>query len=135
MLFWVGVIFNPFCTQIIQIPLMSLFLYLLFSFCFLKSLPCSSFSIFFFFNTGAWLKWWCGMVQENSVMLLPSPSLLYFLQNKSMNRRWCVEARDTTLFGKPAYRQADRLKSQNNHPVRVWMPDSFSKPEREVVRN
>lgn len=66
MLFWVGVIFNPFCTQIIQIPLMSLFLYLLFSFCFLKSLPCSSFSIFFFLILG--LGWsdgvvWCKRIQ------------------------------------------------------------------------
>ena len=35
------------------------------------------------------------------------------------------ETRNTTLFGKPADREDSRLKSQNNHLIRVWMPVSF----------
>ena len=32
-----------------------------------------------------------------------------------------------TLFGKLADREDDRLMSQNNHLIGVWMPDSFIK--------
>ena len=36
-----------------------------------------------------------------------------------------VEAGNMTLFRKPADREDGRLKSQNNHLIRVWMPISF----------
>lgn len=36
-----------------------------------------------------------------------------------------VEARHTASSGKPADRENGRLRSQNNHLARVWMPDSF----------
>ena len=37
---------------------------------------------------------------------------------------------DTTLFRKLPD-QDGRLMSQSNHPVRVWMPDSFIESERK----
>jgi len=39
------------------------------------------------------------------------------------------------LFGKPTDGEDGRLKSQNNHLVEVWMPDSFIEPEKEKMRN
>ena len=46
-------------------------------------------------------------------------------QDRSVNLRGGVEARNTTLFGKSADREDGRLASQNNHLVGVWMPVSF----------
>ena len=46
-------------------------------------------------------------------------------QDRSVNLRGGVEARNTTLFGKSADQEDGRLASQNNHLVGVWMPVSF----------
>ena len=42
-----------------------------------------------------------------------------------MNWRRNVEARNMTLFRKPADQEESRLMSQNNHITGVWMPGSF----------
>ena len=54
-------------------------------------------------------------------LLLPSPSSIC----SPHDRRRGVEARNMTLFGKPADREDGRLKSRNNHLIGVWMPVSF----------
>ena len=43
-----------------------------------------------------------------------------------------AEARNSTLFRELAD-QDGRLMSQSNHPVRVWMPDSFIESETIVT--
>ena len=43
----------------------------------------------------------------------------------SESERGGVEARNTASSGKPADRENGRLRSQNNHFARVWMPGSF----------
>ena len=57
--------------------------------------------------------------------MLPSPSSFCLPRSRPMNPRGGVEARNTTLFGKPADREDGRLVSQNNHLVEVWMPAYF----------
>ena len=58
-------------------------------------------------------------------VVLPSPSSLCLLHDRPINPRRGVEARNMTLFGKPADREDGRVKSQNNHLIGVWMPVSF----------
>ena len=58
-------------------------------------------------------------------VMLPSPSSLCSTHDRPMNRRRGVEARKTTLFGKPADREDGRLGSPRNHLIGVWMPVSF----------
>ena len=76
---------------------------------------------------------WCGAREFSDLV---TKSRLALLSAEQVNELEMMRSgSDSTLFGKPAYRQADRLISQNNHIVSVWMLDSFIKPETEVVRN
>ena len=70
-----------------------------------------------------WILW--------GMLLLPSPSSLCSPHDRPVNRRRDVEARNMTLFRKPADREDGRLVSLKNHLLRVWMPVSFIESERE----
>ena len=63
--------------------------------------------------------------------LSPSPSSLCSPYNRPMNQRRGVEARNMTLFRRPADREDGRLVSLKNHLIWVWMPVSFIESERE----
>ena len=70
-----------------------------------------------------------------------SASFCYQIQAHSVGHmtgqlaeRWDVEARNTTLFRKPADWEDDRLMSRNIHLIRVWMPVSFIERERDGMR-
>ena len=61
----------------------------------------------------------CCVVKLRNLEMLLSPNPLCLPQ------RGGVEASDMTLFRKPADGEDGRLISPNNHPVKVWVPDSF----------
>ena len=65
------------------------------------------------------------MVQEREINCyqIPVPSACTLQTNKS--ERPGVEARNRTLFRKPADQEDCRLMSQNNHLIGVWMTRSF----------
>ena len=46
-------------------------------------------------------------------------------QEVNESEREGVEARNLILFGELVDQEDGRLRSQNNHSVRVWMPGSF----------
>ena len=46
------------------------------------------------------------------------------------SKKWGVETRTTTLFGKPADWENWRLLSQSNHLIRIWMPSCLIETER-----
>ena len=73
------------------------------------------------------LVFWGTSVTESKLTLLAT-------WEASESKGQSVEARNMTLFRKPADQEDGRLMSQNNHLVRVWMPDSFIEPEREMMR-
>ena len=56
-------------------------------------------------------------------------------QQANKSERQGVEARNMTLFEKPADQEDGRLMSQSNHLVGLWMPGSFTEPERGAMRN
>ena len=60
-------------------------------------------------------------------------ALLTVLQASESERRG-VEARKTTLFGKPADREDGKLVPQNNHLIWVWMPGSSINQRWEEMR-
>ena len=66
--------------------------------------------------------------------MLLSPNSLCLLHDRPINPRQGVEARNMILFEKPAD-QDGRLMSQSNHLVGIWMPGSFTEPERGAMRN
>ena len=53
------------------------------------------------------------------------PSSLCSPHDRPVNRRGGAEARNRTLYGKPADQEGGRLVSLINHLMRVWMPVSF----------
>ena len=60
-----------------------------------------------------------------SLRVTESKFALLTARQANESKRWGVEARDTTLFRKPADWEVGRLMSQHNHLVGVWMPGSF----------
>ena len=60
--------------------------------------------------------------------LTESKLALLTTQQANDSKRQSVEARSITLFRKPADQEDDRLMSQSNHLVRVWMPGQREKP-------
>ena len=60
-----------------------------------------------------------------TIYVTESKHSLLTAQQANKPERQDIEARNTTLFGKPADWEDSRLMSQNNHLVRVWMPGSF----------
>ena len=58
-------------------------------------------------------------------VLLPSPSSLCSLQDRSLNLRTGVETRNMTVFRKPSDGEDGRLMSQNNHLKGIWTPVCF----------
>ena len=71
------------------------------------------------------------LTKLNTLTVLLSPSSLCSPYSRPMNRRRGAEARNTTLFGKPADREDGRLVSLKNHLMGVWMPVSLTESERE----
>ena len=59
------------------------------------------------------------------ISMLPSLSSFCLPQDRPVNLRWDVEASNITLFGKSTDWEDGRLRPQNNHLIRVWMPGSF----------
>ena len=74
------------------------------------------------------------------MVLLPSPSSFYSPRDRPMNRRQGVEARNRTLFGKPADWEDGRLKSYKKKPssqslhARFFYRTEMGQGERGEVR-
>ena len=58
-------------------------------------------------------------------VLLPSPSSLCSLQDRSLSPRTGVETRNMTIFRKPSDGEDGRLMSQNSHLKGIWTPVCF----------
>ena len=67
------------------------------------------------------------MCQQHNTSLLLSLSSLCSPHDRPIKSKTGIEARNTTLFRKPADREDGRLKSQNNHLTLVWMAGSSLK--------
>ena len=58
-------------------------------------------------------------------LLLPSPSSLCSLPDRSVKLRERCLGKEETLIGELADREDGRLVPQNNHLIGVWMPGPF----------
>ena len=78
----------------------------------------------------------CSMCAPMSGLpLLQSPSLICLPHKRLMNKRWGVEAKNRDFIQKVSWQRRWQKMSQNNYLIRVWMPGSFTEPERRAVRN
>ena len=70
-----------------------------------------------------------------TIYVTESKHTLLTAQQANIPERKDTEARNTTLFGKPADWEDGILMSWNKHLVRVWMPGSFIEQRvREVEK-
>ena len=65
--------------------------------------------------------------------LLPRPNLICSPHKRLMNKRWGAEAKNRDFMQKASWWRTWQKMSQNNYLIRVWMPGSFTEPERGAV--